>query len=83
MHDAMMYYGRDENGYGSCSVGHVSACFGLFQLILSHRTLLNQPKSAVILPAEHSHERISLISHLFSYSCPDSDLNTDSVNHAG
>jgi hypothetical protein len=40
--------------YRSCSAGHVSAGFGLFQLILSHRTLLNQPKSAEILPAEHS-----------------------------
>jgi hypothetical protein len=29
-----------------CSAGHVSACFGLFQLILSHRILLNQPKPA-------------------------------------
>jgi hypothetical protein len=29
-----------------CSAGHVSACFSLFQLILSHRTLLNQLKPA-------------------------------------
>jgi len=26
-----------------------SACLGLFQLILSHRTLLNQPKPATIV----------------------------------
>jgi hypothetical protein len=30
----------------SCSVGHVSTCFSLFQLILSHVILLNQSKSA-------------------------------------
>jgi hypothetical protein len=39
----------------ACSAGHVSAGFGLFQLILSHITLFNQPKSAEILPAELDH----------------------------
>jgi hypothetical protein len=29
-----------------CSAGHVSDCFSLFQLILSHKTLLNQSKPA-------------------------------------
>jgi hypothetical protein len=29
-----------------CFAGHVSACFSLFQLILSHITLLNQQKPA-------------------------------------
>jgi hypothetical protein len=32
--------------HGPCSAGHVSACFSLFQFILSHITLLNQPKPA-------------------------------------
>jgi hypothetical protein len=36
----------------ACSAGQVSAGFGLFQLILSHITRFNQPKSAEILPAE-------------------------------
>jgi hypothetical protein len=40
-----------------CSASHDSACFSLFQLILSHRTLLNQPK-----PADFSTSRTSPIS---------------------
>jgi hypothetical protein len=32
-----------------CSLELVSACFGLFQLILSHGTLFNQPKSVGFL----------------------------------
>ena len=35
------------------SADQVWACFSLFQLILSHRILLNHPKSSENLPAEH------------------------------
>jgi hypothetical protein len=45
-----------------CSASHVSACFSLLQLILSHRTLLNQPK-----PAGFSTSRTSPSSRPSSY----------------
>jgi hypothetical protein len=40
-----------------CSAGHVSACFSLFQLILSHKTLLNQSKPADFYTSRTSPKR--------------------------
>jgi len=43
----------------------LSADFGLFQLILSYRTLLNQPKSTIFLPDEHYHKMLIFTMILF------------------
>jgi len=43
----------------------LSADFGLFQLILSYRTLLNQPKSTSFLPDEHYHKMLIFTMILF------------------